>query len=99
MSVRFPSVAAGIALLCCWAAPMAAAAQFSVYFRSSPTGPWTYYVGRENKGAALAPPAELKELGYLREIVDDAEPPPKTIINPVPASSATIINTGASGAV
>jgi len=88
------AIVAGTGLFC-WAAS-ASAAPFSVYYRSSAAGPWTFYAGKDTKAAAQTTAAELKELGYLTEIISDAAPPPATVNVTAPAS-ATIVN-GVSGA-
>jgi Domain of Unknown Function (DUF1080) len=51
----------------------ASAAPFAVYYRSSATGPWLFYVGKDTKAAAQATAAELTDLGYLTKIMNDAE--------------------------
>src|SRR5271166_4018166 len=88
------AIVAGTGLFC-WAAS-ASAAPFSVYYRSNATGPWTFYAGKDSRAAAQTSAAELKELGYLTEIISDAAPPPATVNYTAPAS-ATVVN-GASGA-
>jgi len=89
------AVVAGVGFVFCGAAPAVSGAPFAVYYRSSATGPWTFYAGKDSKTAAQATAAELKELGYLTEIINDAEKPPATIVH-TKASSTTVVNRGGS---
>lgn len=84
------AVAAGMGVLLTWAAPAASGAPFAVYYRSSAVVPWTFYVGTDTKAVAQVTATELTELGYLTQIINDAEPVVRGVI--VAPGSTTIVN-------
>lgn len=60
--------------------PSAAAAEFDVYYRPGPQARWTFYGGRETRGAADAAAAELaKATGDETKVVALGEPHPNAI--------------------
>jgi hypothetical protein len=95
---RVLAVAAGLGLMLATALPPAAAAPFAVYYRSSASNPWVFYSGQDTKAATQAVVTELQGLGYQTEILNDAEPPPKTMVVDAPAASTVVSGGGVSGA-
>src|SRR5947209_4621204 len=66
------------------------AAKFNVYYRTSAASPWVYYAGKDTKAAAQTTVGELKELGYLAEIVADGEAAPSTFVAPTPTARVIV---------
>jgi hypothetical protein len=84
------AVFVGVAISMSLSAGELLAAKFSVYYRTTTASPWVYYAGKESRPEAQTTANELKELGYLTEIVADAEPAPSTVVTPSPTGSVVV---------
>jgi hypothetical protein len=72
------------------AADRAEAAKFNVYYRNGASAPWVYYAGKDTLTAAETASAELKEMGYLTQVLADAAPSPPTVTAPTVARQSVV---------
>lgn len=81
MSFRHPIL--GFLALFLALAAVADAAPFDVWYRPSDKANWTFYGGRDTRGAADAAAAELKSAGFDTKVSALGDPRPAATVGPV----------------